>query len=88
MFVNEIVCVFVCPSITLPKLTLVGFVESVAVCATPVPLNATVVGEFGAVLVIDKLPVTLPPVVGVNFTVKLLLCPAAMLVGEVNPVTL
>ena len=52
------------------------------------PLNATVVGEFGAVLVIDKLPVTLPPVVGVNFTVKQLLCPAAMLVGEVNPVTL
>jgi len=62
--------VFLAPTTTLPKLTLVGVMES---CGwTPVALSAMVVGEFGALLTSDTLPVTLPAAVGANRTLKLL----------------
>jgi hypothetical protein len=57
------------PTVTLPKLTLLGFaIREPGV--TPVPDNAMLRGEPGASETIAKLPVTLPPAVGANFTVN------------------
>jgi hypothetical protein len=56
------------PTATLPKLRLVGLALSAP--AVPVPLRAIVRGEFGSVLVIDTLPLSLPAVVGSKVTVK------------------
>jgi hypothetical protein len=53
--------------------------------ATPVPLNATSVGEFSVLLVIVSLPASVPAASGVNFTLKLVLAPAASVVGIVSP---
>jgi hypothetical protein len=56
--------VFVLPSVTLPKLTDVGFAE---ICGcVPVPLREIVSGEPGALLVTETLPVALPAEVGAN----------------------
>lgn len=56
--------------------------------AVPVPLKDTVVGEFGALLVIVTLPVRLPAVVGANRTLNVAVPPAAIVVGRVSPLTL
>lgn len=67
------------PSVTVPNATVAGVA---AICACkPVPLNAMVAGEFGALLVIEMLPGVLPPAVGVNVTVKVVLEPALIEVG-------
>lgn len=47
----------------------------------PVPLNAIVAGETGALLVIEILPGALPADVGANVTVKVRFEPALMVVG-------
>src|SRR3989442_1768318 len=55
----ELVRVTVCvllPTVTFPKLRLVGLVVSCKVAATPVRLSASVVGELGASLTSDRLP--------------------------------
>ena len=78
--------VFVLPSVTLPKLTGVGFAE---ICGcVPVPLKAIVKGEPGALLVIETLPVALPADVGANCAVKVVFPPALIVTGTVNPVML
>ena len=66
VLVMAICLIVLLPVATVPKLTLVGFADS---CPTaevePVPLNGTVmVALFGSLLVIARLPLTLPEVVG------------------------
>ena len=45
-------------------------------------------GEPGALLLIETLPVALPAVVGANCAVKVVLPPALIVTGTVNPVML
>ena len=52
------------PSFTLPKLRLVGLMPRERVAAIPVPLRPTAVGEVGALLTIEILPVAEPAAVG------------------------
>ncbi len=62
------------PTATFPKLTDGGVLAKPA--CVPAPVNAIVIGEFGALLVIDMLPIAFPTDVGENFVVKLKLWPA------------
>ena len=73
------------PTFTLPKLRLVGFAVSTKVAVTPVPLKGIISGELGALLTSETAPVTLPAEVGANATLKVVLCPAAMVVGTGSP---
>ena len=70
------------------KLKLVGLVVSEGAAAVPVPLNATAVGELGALLVILTLPVRLPAVVGSNKTLNVVVPPAGIVAGVASPLTL
>lgn len=69
----------VVPSVTVPNATLEGVAEIWA--CNPVPLSAIVVGELGALLVIEMLSEALPAVVGVKVTVKVVFAPALSEVG-------
>ncbi len=80
------VCVLLLPNATFPKLRLVGLAASSRV--TPLPASDTVAGELAASLTIETPPVTLPAAVGENFTVKVVLCPAARLSGRESPLRL
>ena len=73
------------PTVTLPKLRLVGFDPS-APGASPVPDRGMVRVGFGAFEVTVRLPLTLPADAGVNVTVKVALCPAVSVTGAVIPV--
>jgi len=75
------------PTVTLPKLRLVGFELSVP-GATPAPDNGMVRAGLEAFEVIVTLPLTLPADAGVNVTVKLALWPAVSVIGAVIPVRL
>lgn len=72
---------------TLPKALVVGLALRVP-AVTPVPVSGTFKVAFEALLTIARLPLTLPPVVGANTTLKLLLCPAVRVTGKVSPFTL
>ena len=61
--------------------------ESVLVAATPVPLSATVAGEFGALLAILTVPDRLPAVVGANTALNVTLAPGATVLGTLSPLT-
>ena len=78
----------VAPALTLPNAKLVGFADRITVPATPVPLSATVEGEVGALLAIVMVPGRLPAVVGAKRALKVVLAPAATVVGAANPVKL
>ena len=54
---------------------------------TPAPERARVAGELDALLARDKLPETLPAVVGAKATLKLELCPGDRVKGRVRPLT-
>jgi hypothetical protein len=85
-FVRVIVCELLVPVATLPNAALVG---DAANCAcVPVPLNAMVVGEFGALLTIEMLPLVLPAATGVNLALNVVLSPAPSVSGVLNPVML
>ena len=71
---------------TLPKLKLLGLTLMVEEAARPVPLTATVVGEFGALLIIDTEPVTLPAPGGAYCTLKFPVCAGASVIGSARPV--
>lgn len=73
------------PTVTFPKLRLVGFDPSTP-GAIPVPDNGMV--SAGAFEVTVTLPVTLPAAAGVNVTVKVALCPAVSVAGVVMPLKL
>jgi hypothetical protein len=78
---------WVCAICTLPKLRLVGFAPS-APAATPVPDRGIFKVGFEAVEVMATLPLTAPAAVGVNETLKLVLCPAVSVSGVVMPLRL
>lgn len=75
------------PTVTLPKLRLVGFDPS-APGVTAVPDNGIVRVGFEAVEAMVTLPLTLPADVGVNVTVKVALWPAVNVAGVVIPLRL
>ncbi len=85
--VRVIFCEELPPTLTLPKLTLAGLMfnsDCVCVCA-PVPLNAMVMGEPGASLAIEMLPLVPPTEGGVKLAEKLTLWPALSVIGMDNP---
>jgi hypothetical protein len=61
------------PITTFPKVTAEGVLANPG--CVPAPASAIVMGEFGALLEIEILPLALPAVVGENCAVKLILCP-------------
>jgi len=75
------------PTVTLPKLRLVGFAPSVP-GVTPVPDNGMLNVGFEALDVIVTLPLTLPADDGVNETVKVALWPVVSVTGVVIPLKL
>ena len=83
--VSERDCLF--PTVTLPKLRLVGLAPSVP-GMTPVPDKGMVRVGFEALDEMVMLPLALPADDGVNETVKLTLCPADSVTGVVLPVKL
>jgi hypothetical protein len=87
-FDSVIVCELLLPTTTLPKATLVGFAVSEELAATPVPVRGIVVGEPGALLVSEMLPLALPAAVGANRAVNVAFCPAAIASGRDNPLML
>lgn len=75
------------PTVTLPKLRLVGFDPSVP-GATPVPDNEMVRVGFEAFEETVTLPLALPAEGGVNVTVKVALWPDVKVRGVVIPLKL
>jgi hypothetical protein len=75
------------PTVTLPKLRLVGFAPRVP-WATPVPDNGMVKVGLDAVEVMVTLPLALAADWGANATLKLALCPAVRVNGVVIPLRL
>ena len=82
-FVNVTVCEFVCPVVTLPNEIVLG--EAVSEDDMPVPLSAIDIGEFGALLTTEMLPVELPEVVGLYEAVIVCVCPEVRVNGVVTP---
>ncbi len=72
---------------TLPKFKLVGakVKSSGPEVDMPVPLRLTTEGEFAAVLVIVKLPLAVPGLLGVNVTLSGMLWPAFNAIGNELP---
>lgn len=75
------------PICTLPKLRLDGFAPS-APAVTPVPERGMLSVGFEPLLMIARLPLTLPADDGANTTLKVLLCPAVRVKGKLRPLTL
>jgi len=72
---------------TLPNARFEELNDSVLVAATPVPLRATVAGEFGALLAIFTVPAKVPVVVGANTALNETLDPGATVFGTESPFT-
>ena len=84
-FFTVMVCVLVTPTLTLPKLTLVG---TTVICGcTPVAENEMVVGEFVALLTKVMPPEDDPATVGAKMIGMVRLCPAARVTGRVTPLS-
>ena len=74
MFLSVIGCELLLPTVTVPKLMLVGLAAIWG--SVPVPLRGIDNGLFVALLVMVTLaPLTAPAVVGANFTVRVADCP-------------
>jgi hypothetical protein len=85
-FVKVTVCEPELPTATEPK---VMDVELAVSCpCEPLPVMEIVVGEFGALLTSEMLPVALPAVVGANWAVKVAIWPALIVNGVAMPVML
>ena len=78
-------CLF--PTVTLPKLRLVGLSPNVP-GVTPVPDRGMVRVGFEALEVMVRLPLALPADDGANETLKVALCPAVRVTGVVIPLKL
>ena len=83
--VSDSVCLF--PTVTVPKLRLVGLAPSVP-GVTPEPDRGMVRVGFEALDVIVRFPLALPADDGANETLKVALCPALNVTGVVIPVKL
>ena len=66
-------CVELLPAFTLPKFKLAGESDMVLAAAVPVPLSATVAGEFGALLTMESNPLAVPAASGAYCTFRLAL---------------
>jgi len=88
VFVSVTFCELVLPTVTFPKLKLVGVALKTSVAVAPVPLSGMVVGEVGALL--DRLivPLALPLALGANSALKVLLVPGFIVIGTLSPVIL
>ena len=76
LFASVILCELLVPTVTVPKVTLVGLAE---ICGwVPVPVRAMVRGEPDALLAIDTLPLALVALGGANVTVKEVVWPGLM----------
>lgn len=75
------------PTVTLPKLRLVGLAAKVP-GVTPVPESGILRVGFDAFEAIVTVPVTSPAAVGLNTTLKLVLAPDAKVTGVVIPLKL
>ena len=75
----------VLPTLTLPKLTLLGFTARLKPAATPAPLSAMAEGGLVASLTRDKLPVEAPADFGLNCTLKVAVLPALNIIGRTRP---
>ena len=78
-------CLF--PTVTLPKLRLVGLVPNVP-GVTPVPDRGMVRVGFEALEVMVRLPLALPADDGANETLNVALCPAVRVTGVAIPLKL
>ena len=78
-------CLF--PTVTLPKLRLVGLAPSEP-GVTPVPDRGMVRVGFEALEVMVRLPLAVPADGGANDTLKVVLCPAVSVTGAVIPLKL
>jgi hypothetical protein len=87
VFVIFSVRAWLLPTVTLPKLRLVGFGVNVP-AATPVPVSGMVRVGFEAFEPIVTLPLASAAVVGVNVTLNVVLAPAARVTGVVSPLRL
>lgn len=81
------------PTVTLPKLRLLGFGVScpgpvVPETVTPVPETATLIVEFEALLPSDRVAFAVPATVGIKLTLKTALWPGPKLNGRDGPVRL
>jgi len=85
LFVSVMDWELLLPTTTLPKAKLPGFAIRVALAATPLPESESVCGDAGALSVNTMLPVTPPAVVGANWTLKEVLCPAPRVDGKESP---
>jgi len=85
VFFRLIGCELLVPTVTLPKFTVVGVTE-ISGCVA-VPDSEITVGEVGALLVMEMLPLALPAAVGANTALNDTLAPAAT-VCAVSPCTL
>ncbi len=83
--VSDNVCLL--PTVTLPKLRLVGLAPSEP-GDTPVPDNGMVRVGFDALDETVTLPLALPAEDGANETLKVALCPAVTATGAVIPLKL
>jgi hypothetical protein len=82
---NVMVCEPLLPTTTLPNATLDGFADKPG--CTPVPVIGIVIGDPGALLVIEMFPAGLPVAAGVNFAVNVEFPPEPIEIGRVNPLT-
>jgi hypothetical protein len=85
LFVRITLSEVVVPSFTLPKLKFTGFAPNSTLGATPVPLNAIVSDEVGALLASVTDPETPPGVDGVKTTLNVAVFPAETVNGALNP---
>ena len=74
------------PTVTLPKLRLVGDTANVP-AAVPVPESAILSGELDAFDTTDRLPLTALALVGVKVAVNVTLWFEVSVSGKVNPLT-
>ena len=75
------------PTVTLPKLSVVGFAPNVP-CETPVPDSGMFRVVFEAFEMMLILPLAPVAAAGVNVTLKVVLCPAVRVNGVVIPLML
>lgn len=86
LFASVTVCLLlVLLTASFPKLSDAGFAESCPAGEVPVPLSTIAVGDVGELLTNDKVPVSLPEVVGAKSTVIVPDPPAVTDIGKDRP---
>jgi hypothetical protein len=85
VLVKVTVCDCCCPTVTLPKLSLVGLSVSCPEEPDPeLPFNGTSTRLSDALLLSASVALKVPEAVGANFTLRFALCPAASVMGKAD----